>query len=121
VTPGAADAEEYIPDPPQPTALVEGTITLADPHAEGTRRRELYKMAAGIAKRAGAALVFPTLPLHVVPYGLPVYVAQPRLQHLTAATRAHGMQLVSWPDLPAAVSDDAPDHYRHLMVMPFLW
>ena len=121
VTPGSPDAEVRIPGPPQPTALIGGPITVADPEAEGRRRRQLYEIAAGIAERAGGSLVFPVLPPNVVPYGLPMSVAPACLDRLSAEVRGHGLQLVSWPDLPGAVAQGAPDHYRQLMVMPFLW
>lgn len=121
VAPGSADAEVRIPDPPHPGAAITEPIAVADPEAEVARRRELYEVAAGIASRAGAALVFPDLPPNVVPYGLPLYVAPRRLDDLTSAVRGKGMQLAPWPDLPAAVAPIAPEHYRQLMVMPFLW
>jgi hypothetical protein len=121
VPPAASDAETRIPTPPNPSRVITDPITVADPAAEVQRRRALYEVAAAVAQRSGATPVFPALPPNVVPYGFPMYVDPHRMDAVRATARRHGLQLAPWPDLPSAIRDRAPEHYRQLMVMPFLW
>jgi hypothetical protein len=121
VAPALPDAETRIPGPVGPSRVSIGAITVADPDEEARRRRALYEVAASVARRGGGVPVFPALPPNTVPYGFPIYVPPARIESVRAAVRRSGLQLAPWPDLPAAVRAGAPDHYRHLMVMPFLW
>lgn len=121
IAPGPVDAEMLIPGLSDPTMTIRRPIAAADPDEEVRRRRALYQIAAEIAERSGAALVFPVLPANVVPYGLPVYVPPDRAVAIREEVNRRGLQLAVWPDLPAKVAPDAPDHYRQLMVLPFLW
>ncbi|OFW06449.1 MAG: hypothetical protein A3I61_20070 [Acidobacteria bacterium RIFCSPLOWO2_02_FULL_68_18] len=115
------DDETRIPIAPDPPAFVSRHITAADPALESERRRALYGLASRILEAADAVPVYPRLPPHVVPYGYPVFAAPSRVPDITARLARHGLPLLRWPDLPEAVASAAPEHYRHLMVVPFLW
>jgi hypothetical protein len=118
---GAPDAEVRIPVGPNPSSLVARALRVTDPDLEMRRRRALYELAGRIVKAIGAVPVFPCLPPNVVPYGFPMFVSQAQAGQIAADVGWYGLQLSGWPDLPAAVAPEAPEHYRRLMVLPFLW
>ena len=118
---GAPDAEIRIPAAPNPSAILARAIAVAEPDLEVRRRRALYELTGRVITQSGAVPVFPCLPPKVVPYGFPIFVSHPNLSGTVAAAARYGFQLSRWPDLPAAIAADAPEHYRHLMVLPFLW
>lgn len=115
------DAEEHVPAPPNPCELISGPLTVAVPALEASRRRALFDLAARLVNGSSAVPVFERLPDHVVPYGYPLFASPARAPALAATLRRHGLSLVPWPDLPAAIAPSAPEHYRDLMVVPFLW
>jgi hypothetical protein len=118
---GAPDAETRIPTEPHPSAVLGRPIAVAEPDLEVRRRRALYEFVGSVITQSGAVPVFPRLPPKVVPYGFPIFVSHSHLSGTLAAAARHGFQLARWPDLPTAIEPDAPEHYRHLMVVPFLW
>ena len=118
---GAADAETSIPVGPEPTTAIMRPITVADPELETQRRRALYDVAARVLSKTSAIPVFPSLPRYVVPYGFPIFVDPSDAPRVAATIGRYGFQLAGWPDLPSAVAAEAPEHYHHLMVLPFLW
>ena len=115
------DAESRIPIAPHPNTWISRTMHVADPDLEAQRRRALHALAARVVAGTGAVPVFASLPPYVVPYGYPVFVPPAHLSEVVRETSRHGFQLSRWPDLPEAVVPSAPDHYRQLMVLPFLW
>jgi hypothetical protein len=115
------DAEERIPLPPNPSSSLGRPITVADPAAERDRRRRLYDLAGQLVAKVGGVPVFPDLPPHVVPSGFPVFAAGDQAEEIAGRLADDGLLLTRWPDLPVDIACDAPDHYRQLMVVPFLW
>lgn len=123
VPPGSPDAETRIPLAPNPSGAISHAIAVAEPELEAWRRRSLYELAGRIIEKGvrGVVPVFPRLPGHVVPYGFPIFASQTEASAIATEVGRYGFQLSHWPDLPATVALSAPEHYRHLMVLPFLW
>lgn len=119
--PSHRDAETRIPHAASPPATIMNRIAVADPELESQRRRALYRLSRQILDSAGVGTVFPDLPEHVAPYGCPLLAPAGDVAAIAAHLARHGMPLVPWPDLPTAIASSAPDHYRQLMVVPFLW
>ena len=117
----AYDAETRIPVGPGPSRLLSNRLTMADPALEAQRRRALYELAGRVVDTSVAVPVFSSLPPNVVPYGFPISVSPEHVSATAVQVGAAGFQLTPWPDLPAAVVHEAPEHYRRLMVLPFLW
>lgn len=115
------DAETRIPLTANPSAMIVGDIAIADPQLESDRRRALFQLSRRILEPIGASQVFRELPEHVVPYGFPLLASDSQATALSARLGQHGLSLLRWPDLPATIAASAPDHYRRLMVVPFLW
>jgi hypothetical protein len=101
--------------------MIASKLTIAELEAERGRRRALYELAARVVGSSGAVPVFPCLPRNVVPYGFPVFASSAQASGIAAHLAWHGLPLSRWPDLPAAVAPSAPDYYRNLLVVPFLW
>lgn len=113
------DSETILPRPTAPCLQLAHPLDCADPVAEATRRRALWAMCDAVARRAGLAPVFPTLPEGVVPYGYAF-----RAKDLAAARApfaAEGLTTLPWPDLPAALLASAPAHHRDVGLVHFLW
>jgi hypothetical protein len=115
------DAETRIPVAANPPALIERPLAIAEPALEADRRRALYALAGRIVAAIGARPVFPDLPPHVVPYGFPILASPAQAPGITAYLARHGLPLAHWPDLPSATTSSAAEHYRQLLVVPFLW
>lgn len=115
------DAETRIPLGPSPCALISRTLAVAEPELESRRRRALYELAGRLLARSEAVPVFPHLPANVVPYGFPFFASPAQAPAIAADVGRCGLQLARWPELPSVVAPSAPEHYRQLMVLPFLW
>ena len=117
----APDIETRIPLEPGPTRDICLPIVVADPDLEVQRRRALYALVGQLFEGGGADPVFSRLPEHTAPYGFPFFATEAQLPGMAARLAKHGLPVVSWPDLPAAVASSAEDHYRQLQIVPFLW
>lgn len=117
----APDTETRIRAAPNPPALIRRGVAVADPELESERRRALYGLAGRILEAIAGIPVFPHLPQNAVPYGFPFFAAPAHVPGIATHLARHGMLISRWPDLPAAVAPSAPEHYRHLLVVPFLW
>lgn len=118
---GPPDAETKIPGAPNPSALIARPLAVAEPELEARRRRGLYELAGRIVESIGGVPVFPRLPDNVVPYGFPIFATPAQASGIAASVGRYGVPLCQWPELPVAVELTAPEHYRHLFVLPFLW
>lgn len=122
VTQGDRADEWLLPEPERPCAVLSQPLR-ADIGRETARRCVLYEWLDGWLREAGLAVtpVFPSLPDFVVPYGYPFYADHAEFPKVRAALGAHGLDALSWPDLPGAVRVEAPTHYTTLRLIPFLW
>ncbi len=113
------DSERVLPAPAPPCPELERPLVCADPAVEASRRRALWTLCDGLARKAGLAPVFPSLPDGAVPYGYAL-----RTRDLDAARSlfsAEGLTTLPWPDLPSAVAASAPEADRTVALVHFLW
>ncbi|MBI3566519.1 MAG: DegT/DnrJ/EryC1/StrS aminotransferase family protein [Elusimicrobia bacterium] len=114
-----AESERVLPSPAAPCPELERPLTCADPAVEASRRRALWTLCDGLARDAGLAPVFPSLPDGVVPYAYAF-----RAKDLAAARSvfaAAGLTTLPWPDLPDATRASAPEADRTVGLAHFLW
>lgn len=113
------DSERVLPSPAEPCPELERPLVCADPAVEASRRRALWTHCDRLARAAGAAPVFPALPEGVAPYA---YAFRSKdLPAVRAAFSASGLTTLPWPDLPDAVAPTAPEHFKTVGLVHFLW
>jgi hypothetical protein len=117
-----SDAETAMPQE-SCSSLTTRLLRRADLANERDRRRALYttcrELFAGVPD---VRPLFNSLPDGVVPQGFPFLYTGKDAESMTGEWRRVGVPIVSWPGrLPSAIRMQAPDHYRRVMVVPFLW
>ena len=119
----AADpaSEQALPAAANPWAGLLPALAACAVPAEIERRRAAYVRCAAIGKQVGALPVFATLPPHCAPYAFAFRGDAAALAGMKAHAAHHGFDLVSWPDLPTEIVDQAPEHYRNVFLVNFLW
>lgn len=113
------DSERKPPEPSAPCLELGRPLVCADPAIEASRRRALWSLCDGLARRAGLAPVFASLPDGVVPYAYAFRSKDPAAARAVFA--AEGLTVLPWPDLPAALAASAPEHHRDVELVHFLW
>ncbi len=90
---------------------------------ERQRRRDLYRLWVGLFEgESDIRPLFSHLPDGVVPQGFPFLYMGDDPAGFRRIWWRRGVPIISWPDyLPMAVQCDAPDHYRRIMLVQFLW
>jgi len=121
IAPGPADSERVMPD----EALAPLTARLLaglDVPREGSRRQELYRQCRERLTGVGEVRpVFGDLTPGVVPQGFPFLFTGVDPDRFIARWWRAGVPMIQWPALPSALGPEIPDHYRRLMLVPFLW
>lgn len=115
----APGSEEDLPLPPNPCAELAKPLSCGGPAEETARRRRLWRLCDDLSRRAGIAPAFPSLPDGVVPYAYALRSSDPA--RAAAAFGRAGLRLLPWPDLPRAVAETAPTHYKDVFLVHFLW
>ncbi len=119
--PSAPDAEYRLPYQEAPCRELFRAITHLDVAGECARRRQLYTLLDPLVRSAGYEPVFPSLPEHVVPYAYPFYSAENRIGKARKLLARIHLECFPWPELPDAVVSQAPEHYKSVWMIPFLW
>ncbi len=114
-------SEIELPAGANPWSGLHDALRNVDVDAEILRRREAYAACAELAAREGVDPVFKELPVHCAPYGFPFRSDAAGRQIMQGFADRHGFDLVTWPDLPGAIADHAPAHYRNVLMVNFLW
>lgn len=118
VSPQSAEFEIITSAGPRDSSM--SSIHSLDIAHEITRRKHLYQTVASFVSKCDIQPVFKSLPTNCVPYGYPFYGdsdAAAKVHHLV---KKLGIEVINWPDLPAAVTQTAPIHYRQLWLVNFL-
>ena len=96
-------------------------LAAVDEKVEIERRREAYVRCAAYGVQAGVVPVFAELPSHCAPYGYAFRGDILALARMRRYASNHGFDLLTWPDLPSAIIDESPVHYRNVYLVNFLW
>lgn len=118
----ACDRETVIPQEAV-SPLTARLLRRCNLSAERRRRRTLYQACRELfADVTDVRPLFSGLPDGVVPQSFPFLYTGKDSRSLIDAWWRRGIPILSWPDyLPSAVQLHAPDHYRRVMFVPFLW
>lgn len=114
-------SERSLPALANPWAGLLSAVAMCDVPAETERRRVAYAHCAIVGERMGAAPVFAALPPHCVPYAYAFRGTAAVLAGMQRYAAKQGYDLVSWPDLPTEIAEQAPSHYRNVFLVNLLW
>lgn len=119
----AADplSEQELPAPPNPWAALQQALAECAVTSEVERRRSAYVHFASIGERVGAVAVFAELPQNCAPYAYAFRGDGVVLSLMKRHAASRGFDLVTWPDLPNDIVGRAPEHYRNVFLVNFLW
>ena len=115
-----SEIETIIPGPPNPHAGLLARINSLDVERECQRRQSLYAEVDRRLKLLGVRTVFPSLDSRTIPYGIPFFGDNALGARVNKAIRSLHLEAFRWPELPAAVIDVAPMHYRNVWWVNFL-
>jgi hypothetical protein len=121
ILPSAPDAELRLPGNAAPCKDLFPALALLDIGWEISRRRELYALLDSIMKKAGYQPLYRTLPAGVVPYAYPFFSQLGQIETARRTLRKINLECFSWPELPDAISPKAPEHYKSVWMVGFLW
>ncbi len=114
-------SENELPSGADPWSGLRNALLNVDVDAEIGRRRKTYAACAALAVRAGVNPVFKELPAYCAPYGFPFRGDAAGRRIMQGFADRYGFDLVTWPDLPGAIVEHAPEHYRNVLMVNFLW
>lgn len=114
-------SEERLPLPEGACAALAAPLRVADGAQELLRRRLLYLHFEGRLRRGGFLPVFPSLPEGVVPYAFPFRAPPGDEARCLRLLAGEFVEPLPWPDLPVRFSSTAPEHYRDVRAVHFLW
>ena len=114
-------SEQELPATAKPWAGLLSALATCDVSAEIERRREAYVCCSSFGEQVGALPVFSALPTNCVPYAYAFRGDGTVLASMRDHAARHGFDLVNWPDLPREIADQAPEHYRNVFLINFLW
>jgi len=113
--------ESVLPSVANPWSGLRDALYSVNVEAEVVRRRQAYLACAEVGNVAGVDPVFKELPAHCAPYGFPFRSDESGRQIIQSFANEQGFDLVTWPDLPQKIEKDAPEHYRNIFLVNFLW
>ena len=121
IAPSSFDAETRMPGSAAPCKELMDILQSVDDEGEAQRRRALYLALEETVKAAGGEPVFEQPHPHVVPYAFPFYASQERVIVVKRALEKLGLECHPWPELPDAVIAQAPEHYKNVWMVNFIW
>lgn len=121
IPPPDPQGESRLDEPREPCEELSRPIRLLDPNKEASRRRALYAFCEDLLAGTGITPVFTRLPEATVPYVYPFRGSAEQAARAEARLNSKGLFSLSWPDLPSSVAPRAPDHYRDVRGVQFLW
>lgn len=121
IMPSPSDAEHSLPGRPNPFKHLPESLAMVKTDSEIKRRRARYDTVREILESTACRPVFRSLPNNAVPYGYPFYCPEKEMPTIKKRLRRHGLECFQWPELPDAVRPAAPEHYKSVWLVNFLW
>ena len=87
---------------------------------ERNRRVGAYKQIEFALSSLPLRPVFNMLGPETVPYGYPFFSDDDTAQDASKIAERFGYEVIKWPDLPEAVIDNSPIHYKNVWLVNFL-
>lgn len=121
IAPSPPEAETAMPEDAAPCADLLPTLAQLEVAHEIELRRALYRMLEPLVLEAGGEAVFSSLGEHTVPYVFPFRAGSEKIGKIRARLAQIGLECHPWPDLPDAVIQDAPEYYKTVWMVSFIW
>ncbi|MGE5418084.1 MAG: DegT/DnrJ/EryC1/StrS family aminotransferase [Acidobacteriota bacterium] len=115
------NAEKTIPGSIEPCAKLHDYLESTDVGMEVSRRRELYLLVDKLLMDHDCRPVFKHLPDNTVPYLYPFYAKNDGISSIRKHLSKVGLDCFPWPELPDAIAPSAPEYYRQVWGVSFLW
>jgi len=114
-------SEINLPNQKLPTSNLLDQINAINIHEEISRRRELYLWINNLIIELDVKPVFNYLPKNCVPYTFPFFSSDKKAKKIEKIFNSYGMEIFKWPNLPDQIKDSAPEFYRSIWCVSFLW
>jgi len=114
------DDEVRLPDEPRISCAALRALERIDPEREAHRRRQLLTEVGSVLDSLGIESFAHRFGPLAAPYGIPFRATAVDAAKVARLVRRYHVHVMSWPDLPAAVAPDAPDHYRDVWLANFI-
>lgn len=121
IAPPAPDAERVLPENAAPCRELMEMLAEVDVEQEIARRRELYLALDSLIRAAGGEPVFGRLPQHTSPYGFPFYCSESQVGKVKKMLSEIKLECHRWPDLPDEIAPQAPEYYKSVWLVNFVW
>lgn len=121
IAPSLPDAEYRLPSKANPCKKLLAYLSSVDIRGEINRRRQLYTYVDKLIKELDCHPVFNGLPDNVVPYGYPFYSSEKQIEPVKRLLEKNGLECFKWPELPDVIKPSAPEHYKTIWFVSFLW
>ena len=115
------ESEHEIPGQPEIHCESLRMLEKIDAAGEVERRRALYQEFHRDLRHLDIEPVFAELPPDVAPYGYPFRADEIVASSVVRIADRRGFDCFCWPDLPVAVAPAAPEFYRNVWWVNFLW
>ena len=106
---------------PEPWVGLISSLIKVDTQKEIKRRRSSYVRCSEKCEKIGGVSVFSELPPFCVPYAYAFRGDQYVVSAMQNYAYQQGLDMVLWPDLPEAIVDQAPKHYRNIYLINLTW
>jgi hypothetical protein len=114
-------SEHHIPAAPEPWSGLPQALSSYHFEKEAGRRRDAYAACEREASLVGATPVFARLPNYCAPYGFAFRGDEHAVEKMKLFSNRQGWDMVVWPDLPGVIQPQAPEYYRNVHLINFLW
>jgi hypothetical protein len=115
------NAEELIPGKPNPYFGLHKDLSRLNLLEEISRRRALYIFLDKNIPKHGGVAVFDGLLDGVSPYCYPFRANNNEITTVKKYLLEIHLECNLWPDLPSHIVNKAPDYYKNVWVVSFLW
>jgi len=117
----STDSEFNLAFCPEPWHGLPSSLKNLDIQGETKRRRSSYLDCSAECEKIGGIPVYDSLPVNCVPYAYAFRGNQKVASAMQKYADRHGFDMVTWPDLPGAIINQAPEHYRNIYLINLTW
>ena len=115
------DSECIMPLNTEVTPLIKEGLLPISINEESLFRRNSYLRILKWAENLNIFPIWEFLNDETVPFVFPFYASEEESKKFESFLLRQGFFVLPWPDIPKAVADSCPIHYKQVKVVPFIW